>query len=360
MAARLGLWIACFGIVSLLSTPAQAALLHRWLLDDSPSDIGDTLVDSAGNRDMTVQGGFFGADVTGTTGYDGVANSAVQFHNYNSSRKSYADFRYSTDPNDPDDPFTIVEPANPNGGIMGHLGDWTVEYWLRMDQTANKHQPWSEDIYNLAGTSSGGPVLGAQFQAGTGDLWFLIIMAGDHDDPNILPGAGDAMAQPPGGEGFETGKWYYIAQVFEPAVIARDEDGNPIWEEAVDENGDPYTAVGYPATTIENGAEHLYIWDGTTLVSDSTTRDTIMRYGFHDGWVIDNFRLAGNYVEGALELSSMDDFSIFDQAFDPNSYLFRELGIPEPASLAILGLGSFFMIRRRSRGSDRRGQTTSD
>ena len=46
---------------------------------------------------------------------------------------------------------------------------------------------------------------------------------------------------------------------------------------------------------------------------------------------------------------TLDDITVFDDAFDPQSFLFQELGIPEPASLTVLALGGLLLTRRRQR-----------
>lgn len=46
---------------------------------------------------------------------------------------------------------------------------------------------------------------------------------------------------------------------------------------------------------------------------------------------------------------ALDNFTIYDQPFDLNSYLVQELGIPELTSLAVLALGGLLLTRRRQR-----------
>ena len=323
-------------VVCLVSVPGQAALIHHWALDDVPSAEGDTLIDSIGGRNATIAAdGYFGGDVQSTTGREGVADTAVQFHNYNSTRTTFGEHLYSVDPNDPDDPFNIVETANYNGGILGHLGDFTIDLWFRLDQLRGGF--WSESITARApgsSTGTGGDVTGMTIKPDN-NLWFQMWSAveGDPEQPAAPP--------PPGG--WVTDRWYYAAGVYEPPILERDANGDVLW-------GDPYPnkPLGLPVNTIETGLVSVYVWDGTILSSDSAVADSILVYGdAGNAYDVDNFRLRGGYCCGVGGVTALDDFSIYDIAFDPNSFLVSVLGIPEPSSLAVLGIGGLLLARRR-------------
>ena len=53
---------------------------------------------------------------------------------------------------------------------------------------------------------------------------------------------------------------------------------------------------------------------------------------------------------GGGRLRTLDDVTLYDEPFDENSFLAQVLGIPEPTSLALLGLGGLLLVKRR-RGS---------
>ena len=334
-------------VVCLVSVPGQAALIHDWALDDVPSAEGDTLIDSIGGRNATIAAdGYFGGDVQSTIGREGVADTAVQFHNYNSTRTTFGEHLYSVDPNDPDDPFNIVETANYNGGILGHLGDFTIDLWFRLDQLRGGF--WSESITARApgsSTGTGGDVTGMTIKPDN-NLWFQMWSAveGDPEQPAAPP--------PPGG--WVTDRWYYAAGVYEPPILERDANGDVVWLDKLDENGDPILDeegnpvphVTRPANLIEYGLVSIYLWDGTNLTSDSAAANSILVYGdAGNAYDVDNFRINGTYFGNSPK--AIDDLSIFNKAFDEESFLFQELGIPEPSSLAVLALGGLLLARRK-------------
>ena len=116
---------------------------------------------------------------------------------------------------------------------------------------------------------------------------------------------------PPGGFDFE--QWYYVAVVLDP----------------------------------DNGNNYIYLSDGTEVWSHSQARNT----GFIGAWsaesaVVDRVRINGNYVTGGGDYT-IDNFRIFDLAFDPNSELVEVFGIPEPSSVLLLCLGSLLLTKRR-------------
>ena len=50
---------------------------------------------------------------------------------------------------------------------------------------------------------------------------------------------------------------------------------------------------------------------------------------------------------GGSRLQTFDDVTLYDEPFDENSFLAQVLGIPEPTSLALLGLGGLLLAKRR-------------
>lgn len=114
-------------------------------------------------------------------------------------------------------------------------------------------------------------------------------------------------------EGFDFEQWYYVAVVLDP----------------------------------DNGNNYIYLSDGTEVWSHSQARNT----GFIGAWsaesaVVDRVRINGNYVTGGGDYT-IDNFRIFDLAFDPNSELVEVFGIPEPSSVLLLCLGSLLLTKRR-------------
>ena len=229
-----------------------------------------------------------------------------------------------------------------------------VEGWFRLDSGQNA------DIYseNLPIDSGGAPIalMGAVLKA------HIFIEPFDGVLKNVL----DFSEVPQidnNGAGLDTGKWYYVAAVLEAPNILLDANGIPV---IVDENDDPLFLLDENGNRVldstgsffrpdfkngdpvvyDMGLETLYIYDGTTVLSDSRERP----FGYlnvfgHPNNVLDRVRLNGNYVVGGGN-ATLDDWRVFDEAFDPQSFLVETLGIPEPSTLAILGLGALTLLRR--------------
>ena len=108
-------------------------------------------------------------------------------------------------------------------------------------------------------------------------------------------------------------QWYYVAGVIDPDVTE----------------------------TIS-----MYLSDGVTLFrSDSVFRDA--------GYATQNIKQRnGGYdlgvvLFGGSRLQTFDDVTLYDEPFDDNSFLVQVLGIPEPTSLAFLGLDGLLLARHR-------------
>ena len=120
---------------------------------------------------------------------------------------------------------------------------------------------------------------------------------------------------------------------------------NPIW----DDSGE----------LIEAGVAELYIAVGPLSGSPTVysvilpkgidpagieARTDYLRNGVH---AIERAIISGGGSGGGHTNAVMDEVKVFDQMFDPNSYLVSVLGIPEPSSVAVLGLGGLLLARRR-------------
>ena len=281
MASRSSLTLASM-VIALFAANAQAAIVAQWLLDEQGISDGTVATDTTGNwNGVYIDGSFFATGTfTSVTGHDGIPNSAVAFN-----KDAFIQVDTPPDPNDPNDPGGIL--TNNDLGTNG----WHVEFWMRPDANFFKHTVWSENR-----PSGAGPVL-------------LMQTRGDIGDPNTLylnDFIEGAKAGPPGG--FQTEQWYYVAGVFDP---------------------------------LGTQTINIYISDGTTIWSDTSTRTEARVIS-----LTDRFRLNGNFVELGVALA-LDNFTIYDTPFDPNSELIQLFGVPEPTSLAMLGLGGLLLARRR-------------
>ena len=138
---------------------------------------------------------------------------------------------------------------------------------------------------------------------------------GDLGDPNSLRlndvfASGMDLSKIPAAMpagGFQMGQWYYVAGVFDQ---------------------------------LGSQTVNIYVSDGTAVWSDTKIRT--------DPYVVsttDRFRINGNYVEAGVAMA-LDNFTIYDTPFDPNSELVQIFGIPEAASLALLAVGALLLARR--------------
>ena len=125
------------------------------------------------------------------------------------------------------------------------------------------------------------------------------------------------LVDPPDGGWMD--QWYYVAGVIDPDVTE----------------------------TIS-----VYLSDGVTILqSASVFRDA----GYatqnikqrNDGYDLGVVRMDGSAVYGGGCIQTLDNVTLYDEPFDEKSFLVQVLGIPEPTSLAVLGLGGLLLARRR-------------
>ena len=74
---------------------------------------------------------------------------------------------------------------------------------------------------------------------------------------------------------------------------------------------------------------------------------SVMLYAILDGYDLGVVRMNGFAQFGGGRLRTLDDVTLYDEPFDEKSFLVQVLGIPEPTSLAVLGLGGLLLTRRR-------------
>ena len=293
MRSELMILLVTSAVIGVFMPSAQGAIVAEWLLDENSitSDATEA-VDTQGNwNGLYKDGAFFGAgDATSVTGHDGTPNSAVKF-----TKEQYVAIEALPDSSNP-----LV------GGIAGRYADeFMIEFWFQLH--------------------------------GTGILKYSESLAGS-GGPEIMLDASNTYAQ------FQVAPWHWEF----------DDEGepNPLWNVAKIEpaNGLDYDHWYYIAGVLKSDSEQLFLYDGTTLLDDFKSRESgFVPFDFDPPMDhLEKVRINGSAI-GNGAASTWDDVRIFDKAFDENSYLFLEFGIPEPASLAVLGLGSLLLTRRRQR-----------
>ena len=294
MSGRTCLVLPSMALIAVISTPVQAALIAEWLLDENPITTDVTVAsDTTGNWNGTYKdSAFFGAgDAISVTGHTGVANTAVQF-----TKDQYVEIASPADPNDPND-LGGVFPRDPHA--------FMYEMWLRFDGQILGSQ-FAENAPDVEGPNVSLEMVGGElysliasgpdaYESGSGSFW-----GGD------VPGSLAPRVAPPGGFDFE--QWYYLAVVLDTDIT---------------------------------GTSWIYVSDGTEVWSHSQARNTGLITGEDP-----RLRINGNYVTGGGDYT-IDNVRIFDLAFDPNSDLVTVFGIPEPSSVAVLGLAALLLTRRR-------------
>ena len=318
MSRRNCLALFSMALFAVVSTPVQAALIAEWLLDETDISLGTTVaVDTTGNWNGAYLDGSFFASGTATSvsGYDGTPNSAVHFN-----KDAFIEINNPGVYAVPDDPSSAIIQK---GGILPKVPgqDWMVDLWVKFDQNPAPPQTlWSESLPGNAG-----PTMQLQFFA-THLLFNFDCPGKPLVDPEV---------EPPGG--YETNIWYYVAAVYKAAEPGLDANGDP------DENG---------ANILAPGTEYLYVYDGTTVFQDQVDApfshiDTPV--GIQYLGTNDRFRFPGTSLGDRPNSAALDNVTIYDTAFDPNSFLVNDLGIPEPASLTVLGFGGLLLAKRRQR-----------
>ena len=304
MHGKMSLALASMAVVALLAANAQAAIIAQWLLDEDSIARDVTIAaDTTGNYDGTYHdGAFFGqSDPSSVTGHDGTPNSAVQF-----TKDQYVEILAPADPNDPSD----------IGGILMKTPDFMVDLWFRPPLGVNNLTLFSESL-----GGSAGPVVTIEANISQNLLFNPI---GCCVDPNSA-GQGDPPApqiQPTGGW---DDQWYYVAGVVKAAEL--DVDGD----------------------VVKLGSGNLYVYDGTTVFSDSLPWEHDRFRNAFPPLTIDRVRLNNCPICGSSNEVILDDVTFYNQAWDSQSFLAQELGIPEPASLTVLGFGGLLLAKRRQR-----------
>ena len=309
--------LASVAVLAAFAVPAQANTLAHWALDEGSSngeEVTDLVgVDETGTYPGTYMGGLFGG-AESATGITGVPSTAVDF-----GTAGYLEIFAEWDPNDPND----------TGGIASrHADHFQIEYFINWNGNPTG-QAYSENISGV-----GGPVLMTQFghtPSSPTDLDFLVSPWIVEAYPLITP-----SVEPTGG--FDAGEWYYISGQFK----------DPDWD---DSNGTP--------VLIEAGVTELYVAEnplsGTptvyslSLVKGIDPSGTFARTDYLGGDTqgVERVIISGHGAGGGRTNAVIDEVKVFDQMFDPNSYLVSVLGIPEPSSVAVLGLGGLLLARRR-------------
>ena len=294
MHGKTSLALASMAVVAMFATPVQAAIVAQWLLDENPIALDSTVAadTTANHPGQYLDASFFATGAASSvTGHDGTPNSAVQFN-------KDAFVEVNVPPDDPND-------LNSNGGLLARDPDgFMIELWFRMDEN------FAGGFYSENLDGSGGPTITFGFTA-LPKLDFTVISENFWHLEDM-----PAVDEP--ASGWNNEKWYYVAGVMDPI------DEKKTW---------------------------IYLADGAGLIdSDSRFRDEPYTNRFRGGGRYDDrVRLNGNYVTSGKAIS-VDDVTVYDQPFDPNSYLVQVLGIPEPTSLAILGISTLLLARRRQAG----------
>ena len=318
MTGRLSLALASMAMVALFAAQAQAAIVAEWLLDDpGPIILGSTVATDTVNgfngeyRDSSF---FASGAAESVTGHTGVPNSAIHFN-----KDAYV---YIDAPRDPND---TCGQGDPCGGIIGYDPDSSmVELWFKL------HVNSTATFYEESLPGGGGGEILLRPTTGVGGIEYQIEpFDGSGDD--VMDTSNVPTVNVPGGLNQE--QWYYAAGVLVAPKFELDANGDPV----LDANGDPIV--------VELGSDHVYLYDGTQVFSDSRDRTAAFfnPFGGADS-ALDKATLNSGVVGGDVTL---DDVRVFDEAFDPQSFLFLELGIPEPSSLALLALGGLLLTRRR-------------
>ena len=308
MANRWSLALTSMAVLVLCAAQAQAAILAQWLLDEQDITLGSTVAtDSVNGFDGEYKDGSFFASgaAESVTGHTGVPNSAVHFN-----KDAYVYINAPRDPND------TCGKGDPCGGILGYDPDSSmVELWFMLH--VNSTAPFYAE--SLAGTA-GAEIILRPSMATQGMEYLLEPFDGSGDNVLDISGVPTVNLS----NGLNTGQWYYAAGVLVAPTYA--------------ENGD----------LIELGSDQVYLWDGTQVFSDSRDRTAAFFNPFGgEASAINSVALNGVGMGGADV--TLDDIRVFDEAFDPQSFLFQELGIPEPASLTVLALGGLLLTRRKRR-----------
>jgi hypothetical protein len=152
--------------------------------------------------------------------------------------------------------------------------------------------------------------------------------------------------------------------LFTLTADAKDSGTAKLAELAVDKNGDlVYTheygsAGGSEQTTTFSTADLLEdTWYNIALVRDSSAKDV---YIYLDGDLLNTYsytQQAEGYTEGTLAIASytgtsldgmMDEFAMFGSVLGSDDVLdIYNAGVPEPATVLLLGLGSLIMLFKR-------------
>ena len=259
-------------------------------------------IDETGNYNGVYQATYFGVTPTAATGIDGVTNTAVDFG-------AQAPPMLAVYPPDPNNPSST-------GGIAVEHKNFTIEHWIRF----NANPGHGTALWGSNAPGAIGPLHEASFGMEAGELRLMWRLSHWKPPSEVLTdgtspgGTEDNIARIGFPDGFETGLWYYIAYV----VVS------PTEESAI-------------------GTQNLYIYDGTTVFVDEKLRDA----AFVDpGYTVESFSIGGIAVGNRVN-AVFDEFKIFDEAFDPNSFLVQEFNIPEPTSLAMLGISTLLLAQRR-------------
>ena len=241
------------------------------------------------------------------------------------------------------------DPLTPYQGALAANATWQLEMFANFNANPNNGSVYSE-AYNPAH----GPNLLLEFGGGgapLGGLGVLVGRWGSGSAPNCNNGVLTPWVAP---LEWNPGTWWYITANFQDGVLGEDSNGTHVLVEpriieiyAVEAPFDP-AAVYFDNRVLDqdwidtqdpNNFPASGVGGGVVVPTDLGKEPTVVREAA-------TVFVGANALLGDGNVT-LDEVKVFDMMNDPNSFLVTVLGLPDPTSLAMLGLGALLLARRR-------------